>query len=471
MILNPSSSNQTLASNIAYQPFGPVAGMTLGNNIALSKTFDLNYQIAGLLYTNGNALMHRSYTPDNVGNITDITDYLDAARSQSFAYSDLSMLTDASGLYGSITYTYDNVGNRYSKNIDGQNDSYYYSYNRSDKSYRLRSISGANPASFSYTPSGNTITKGSQAFEYNDNNRIVVSKQSGVELSQHSYSANGQRAKKDDGSSKVFHYNRSGQLIAETTTSGAMIKAYVWIHGQPLVQILPNDSVNYYHNDHLGTPQKMTDSSGTVVWSADYLPFGQADVTIETVENNLRFAGQYFDQETGLHYNYHRYYDPTLGRYLRADPIGLEGGVNLYAYVSNNPVNMIDPYGLVAGVDDLGALIVAGGALIIGGAYYATLPPDQQKTMANDVRSLWDWLWNENTEDGEDGGESCPTSPPDGLVENPDRPDSWGEYGEDSKFKERWRLDKGRPDIKRGHGSEDHIHLDGKKRWYPVKRK
>jgi RHS repeat-associated protein len=83
-----------------------------------------------------------------------------------------------------------------------------------------------------------------------------------------------------------------------------------------------------------------------VVWAADYLPFGQADVIVGTVDNNLRFAGQYYDQETGLHYNYHRYYDPQLGRYLRADPIGLAGGINLYAYVRNNPVNLIDPDGL-----------------------------------------------------------------------------------------------------------------------------
>jgi RHS repeat-associated protein len=100
------------------------------------------------------------------------------------------------------------------------------------------------------------------------------------------------------------------------------------------------------HNDHLGTPQKMTDASANVVWAADYLPFGQASVTVGAVENNLRFRGQYYDQETGLHYNYHRYYDPTLGRYLRADPIGLSGGINLYTYVGGNPVNTIDPYGL-----------------------------------------------------------------------------------------------------------------------------
>lgn len=62
----------------------------------------------------------------------------------------------------------------------------------------------------------------------------------------------------------------------------------------------------------------------------------------------MRFAGQYYDQETGLHYNYHRYYDPKTGRYITPDPIGLDGGTNLYAYVQNNPVNLIDPLGLVS---------------------------------------------------------------------------------------------------------------------------
>ena len=108
----------------------------------------------------------------------------------------------------------------------------------------------------------------------------------------------------------------------------------------------PGEEIYYYHNDHLGTPQKMTDINGSVVWSADYRPFGQADVTVNTVTNNFRFPGQYEDKETGLHYNWHRYYDPRIGRYLRADPIGLIAGVNLFRYCANRPLNLIDPQGL-----------------------------------------------------------------------------------------------------------------------------
>jgi len=103
------------------------------------------------------------------------------------------------------------------------------------------------------------------------------------------------------------------------------------------------------HNDHLGTPQKMTDSSGAVVWAADYKPFGEVTVTISTIANNLRFPGQYFDAETGLNYNYYRDYNPGIGRYVEKDSIGILLGRNhLFAYVGNNPVNSIDPSGLLS---------------------------------------------------------------------------------------------------------------------------
>ena len=109
----------------------------------------------------------------------------------------------------------------------------------------------------------------------------------------------------------------------------------------------------------------MVDVSGAVVWKAAYLPFGKAIVAKADVENNLRFPGQYFDAETGLHYNWHRYYDPLTGRYFTADPIGLEGGINLYTYVLNNPPNWIDPEGLWV------AQTIGGGIGAVYGIYAA----------------------------------------------------------------------------------------------------
>ncbi len=112
------------------------------------------------------------------------------------------------------------------------------------------------------------------------------------------------------------------------------------------------NTIAYYHHDHLGTPIQATDRSGIVVWSAQYNAFGRVSVTTPTatddklvIESNLRFPGQLEDVETGLYYNWHRYYDPEVGRYVTGDPIGLEGGVNFYSYVNGNPVNLIDPLG------------------------------------------------------------------------------------------------------------------------------
>jgi len=82
------------------------------------------------------------------------------------------------------------------------------------------------------------------------------------------------------------------------------------------------------------------------VWKGDYEPFGKATIKVSTIENNLRLPGQYFDRETGMHYNYFRDYEPTTGRYIETDPMGLDGGLNLYSYVNGNPVSLTDIYGL-----------------------------------------------------------------------------------------------------------------------------
>jgi RHS repeat-associated protein len=100
------------------------------------------------------------------------------------------------------------------------------------------------------------------------------------------------------------------------------------------------------HNDHLATPQKMTNSNGVVVWAADYKPFGEVNITTNTITNNLRFPGQYYDAETGLNYNARRDYNPALGRYIETDPAGLTSDKTLYVYAQSNPLRYIDPLGL-----------------------------------------------------------------------------------------------------------------------------
>ena len=109
----------------------------------------------------------------------------------------------------------------------------------------------------------------------------------------------------------------------------------------------------FYQCDHLGTPQELTDHEGSTAWSAQHKAWGEARETISEAgrragfRNPIRFQGQYFDEETGLHYNRYRYYDPVAGRFISEDPMGLKGGLNLHSYVSN-PTVWIDPLGLAS---------------------------------------------------------------------------------------------------------------------------
>ncbi len=158
-------------------------------------------------------------------------------------------------------------------------------------------------------------------------------------------------------STTVYHYDFQGMLISETNERGEPIKDYIWLDYAPIAQIeydaiADSDTIYYLHTDHLMTPRFATDSGGNIVWRWEGEAFGDTlsksdpDGNGKDVVVNLRFAGQYYDSESQLYYNYFRYYDPTAGRYITSDPIGLDGGLNTYAYVDGNPLYWTDYYGL-----------------------------------------------------------------------------------------------------------------------------
>ena len=283
------------------------------------------------------------------GNITTITNNLDATRNKSFGYDDLDRLSTAtaSGQWGGIGWLYDGVGNR-TQQTDGSGTGYYSYFDGTNK---LKDITGAGSDSFTYYEDGNTRTDATtgRVYTYNDNQRLTLVVDGSTAKGEYAYNAFGQRVrKKVNGTTiTIYHYDLWGQLIAESNSAGTIAAEYVYINGQPLAK-LEGANTYYYHNDHLGTPQKMTDASGMVVRAADYKPFGEAAITISTITNNLRFSGQYYDAETALNYNYFRDYKSTVGRYVEADPIGLRGGINLYRYVGNNPNKYSDYNGLLS---------------------------------------------------------------------------------------------------------------------------
>ena len=172
----------------------------------------------------------------------------------------------------------------------------------------------------------------------------------------------------------TYSLYREQRLAAEADSDGRISAHYVYLHGKPVAKIeMGGDTglvsrlwksatgkaegaahVYAIHNDHLGTPQAVSDAGGQIVWQATTSAFGHASILHTNLseasgkpfEMNLRLPGQVFDSETGLSQNYYRDYDARLGRYTTPDPLGVEGGVNPYAYVGSNPLTRIDPLGL-----------------------------------------------------------------------------------------------------------------------------
>jgi RHS repeat-associated protein len=172
-----------------------------------------------------------------------------------------------------------------------------------------------------------------------------------------------------------YVYDEDGTLIAQTLTGGAQgswgqSARYIYLptaSGPMPVAAIYGTKHYAIQSDHLNTPRRLIQSDGQVAWQWAYSAFGDEKPTtaktrfanadlnqsfgttaVPAVTFNLRYPGQYYDQESNLHYNYHRSYSATVGRYTQADPIGLRGGTNLFSYVENNSLSKIDPFGLAS---------------------------------------------------------------------------------------------------------------------------
>lgn len=311
-----------------------------------STTYQYNANnLVDLLTHTGNATIDQlAYSYDAMLNITSVASTMDGG-THTYGYDGLDRLISATRpanyAVDDEAYDYDKVGNR---DHPGGVNTYGY-----DGNHRITESPGA---TYGYDEDGNLTSRSDGAtFAFDADNRLIAFSR-GATAASYRYDPFGRRISKTvDGATTYYLWDQS-QLLAEYGVSGRLVR-YSYLPGSMNpVQFEDSSGIYTVHNDHLQTARAVTNGSEQVVWSARQEAFGSVVVDADpdgngdSITYNPRFPGQYYDVESGLHYNYHRFYDPGIGRYITSDPIGLTADINTYSYVSAKPLKYFDPLGL-----------------------------------------------------------------------------------------------------------------------------
>ena len=350
--------SSTVATNVTYAPTGKLlaymngAGRTVQYTTDLdgrTTSYSLNQQTRVLTYDDGSRLVMQS----------------DPSQTIQFDYDDLNRLTGTTDDVSSFTYSYDPVGNRTAM----ENGATVTQYSYGNQNNRLTQISDTELRAIQSDANGSITSNVINQFIYDARGRLVLA-QTASGAVHYRINTLGQRVSKITPiTTTVFNYDLQGQLIGER--SGNQETDYMYLNGIPVAVGMSNsDQMYYIYTDQLNTPRRIADSDGNTVWQWDGEPFGNTPPQVEVTRAgqftfNLRFPGQYADSETGLNHNYFRDYDPSTGRYIEPDPIGLAGGsFSTYTYALGNPVSFRDPSGEIVPIFVATGVIGATGGFV-----------------------------------------------------------------------------------------------------------
>lgn len=430
-----------------YTAFGPVQSIGYGNGMTQLRLLGTDsYPSAYSLFDATNPLYfdNKSYTVNDAGNITKITDLITASNTRNYDYDNLDRLVwDSKASATNPTYTYDANGNRLSRAAGTY------------AAQTLNYVANSNRAGSSgyYDGMGNSTSNNSQT--YNAAGRLDhIAEPGNTQRLDLNYNGMGELARTVetlvDGCTGAistiatddFVFVPDGRaLYLRTTNSVAIGTEYVWLDDLPVAQFQDSyDSGNnvistqltYLHDDHLNTPRVGTSPSRQIMWSNPSDAFGIPALSWPAVVR-LRAPGQLSLGIAGVNYNYYRDYDPHTGRYLESDPIGLRGGLNTYAYVHGNPVKLVDPLGLIPpspqvalaeaiATGNIQAIetLTAAGEISSAAAERAILEITIKNRSTGSVKQLADLL-NRNRKAIEDAIHSCKQNLPRNAPErNPD---------------------------------------------------
>jgi len=313
----------------------PLAGLL----VSVSYAYDAANRMTQLHVTGpGGPLLAESYSYDAVGNVTGVAS--SRTGNTAYTYDALDRLTGVSSPGFNAAYTYDAAGNRLSAG------GVSYSY---DAGGRL--VSRSDGVAYAYDAAGNLAgkTQGGQTTSYtwDGENRLARIDYPDGGHSAYAYDDFGRRISKrtPDGATTYYVYlglnlaqelDGAGAVMASYTYDGLDRPVTMWREGQTYTYLL----------DRLGSVVGLADASGAVVTTYRYDPWGNLIDSTGTVANPLRFTAREWDEESGLYFYRARYYDPQAGRFISRDPVGVQGGLNLYAFAHNRPVARGDPLGL-----------------------------------------------------------------------------------------------------------------------------
>jgi RHS repeat-associated protein len=349
------------ASSAAYNPAGALASLQEGANLVSTMYYNNRLQPCRISVKNSGSapascadtttgnVMDLTYgfnygAADN-GNVQSVANNITTARSQSYTYDELNRVSTAkttatSGIYSwGLQFGYDPWANLLTTSVT-QGSAYSLSV-YADGSNRIHST----VSTFTYDAAGNlTADPVNSAYTYNAEGELTSA--AGVT---YTYDGDDNRVQKSNG--KLYWYGGTVDPMAESDSSGNLTEEYIFLAGKRIAMLtLSAGTVNYYVSDHLGSSRIVTNSSGTILDDSDFYPYGGERSYSSSSGNNYKFTGKERDTESGLDDFAARFYTSNYGRFLSADDSKFAKPAdpqtwNLYTYVSNNPINAVDPTG------------------------------------------------------------------------------------------------------------------------------
>jgi len=351
--LTKITNNKGQVTSFTYDALGRRTSMTHGNGVVTSYSYDAASQLLNLTHQRSGVTVNSfAYTYDRVGNRKSKADNSGTAN---YTYDVLNRLTQAVNPLPTNpleSFTYDPVGNRTNSNQNGASV-----FNQANQLTEDANFT------YQYDNNGNLIRKTPKtpgpfnSYEYDAENKLVRTVINGTTVNYH-YDGLGRRVEKEVinvATTTTGYVYDNEDILLELDSSNNILARYT--HGpgidEPLL-LEKGGASFFYHADGLGSITETSNQSGTVSQRYTYSSFGKIESQLDpNFVQPYTYTSREFDPETGLYFYRARFYDPSVGRFLQEDPIGLDDwGMHRYSFVRNNSINLIDPSGQIAIADD-----------------------------------------------------------------------------------------------------------------------